>query len=136
VTPIDPLPPNVRVEQWVSQDAISASAATIVCHGGYGTTLHALGRGTPLVVLPLFSADQWANAQAVARVGAGLALDAERETRRSLELPRPETLAQLRPAVERVPGEPTFKRAAERVAASIRALPPVSAAPAALAELV
>jgi UDP:flavonoid glycosyltransferase YjiC (YdhE family) len=133
---IDPLPPNVRVEQWISQDAISARAAAIVCHGGYGTTLHALGRGTPLVVLPLFSADQWANAQAVARVGAGLALDAERETRRSLELPRPETLAQLRPAVERVLGEPTFKRAAERVAASIRALPPVSDAPAALAELV
>lgn len=132
---IDPLPPNVRVEQWVSQDAISARAATIVCHGGYGTTLHALGHGTPLVVLPLFSADQWANARAVARVGAGLALDSERETRRAHSLPGPETVAQLRPAVERVLHEPIFKRAAERVARSIRALPPLDTAPAALAEL-
>lgn len=133
---LDPLPQNVRVEQWISQDAISAQAAAIVCHGGYGTTLHALGRGTPLVVLPLFSADQWANARAVARVGAGVALDSEREARRSLELPGPETLAQLRPAVERVLYDPTFKRGAERVAASIRALPPVAAVPAALEELV
>jgi UDP:flavonoid glycosyltransferase YjiC (YdhE family) len=132
---IDPLPPNVRVEQWVSQDAISPTAATIVCHGGYGTTMHALGHGTPLVVLPLFSADQWANARAVARVGAGLALDSGRETRRALGLPDPETVAQLRSAVAQVVHEPTFKRAAERVAASIRALPAIDTSPAALAEL-
>jgi UDP:flavonoid glycosyltransferase YjiC (YdhE family) len=132
---IEPLPPNVRVERWISQDAISARAATVVCHGGYGTTLHALGHGAPLVVLPLFSADQWANARAVARVGAGVALDSGRETRRGLGLPDPEAVAQLRPAVERVLREPTFERAAERVAASMRALPPVDTSPAALAEL-
>ena len=34
----------------------------IVCHGGYGSTLGALAHGVPLVVLPLFSIDQWANA--------------------------------------------------------------------------
>jgi UDP:flavonoid glycosyltransferase YjiC (YdhE family) len=133
---MDSLPSNVRVEQWVSQDAISARAAAIVCHGGYGTTLHTLAHGTPLVVLPLFSADQWANAHAVARVGAAIALDSARETRRALELPGPERVAQLRPAVERVLHEPKFKRAAEHVAASIRALPPIASAPAALAELV
>jgi UDP:flavonoid glycosyltransferase YjiC (YdhE family) len=132
---IDPLPPNVRVEQWLSQDAISARAATIVCHGGYGTTLHALGHGKPVVVLPLFSADQWANARAVARVGASLALDSGREARRALGLPDPETVAQLRPAVERVLHEPAFKRAAERIAASIQALPPIDTSPTALAEL-
>jgi UDP:flavonoid glycosyltransferase YjiC (YdhE family) len=97
--------------------------------------MHALGHGTPLVVLPLFSADQWANARAVARVGAGLALDSGRETRRALGLPDPETVAQLRSAVAQVVHEPTFKRAAERVAASIRALPAIDTSPAALAEL-
>jgi UDP:flavonoid glycosyltransferase YjiC (YdhE family) len=130
------LPKNVRVEQWVSQDAVSPLAAAVVCHGGYGTTLHALTHGTPLVVLPLFSTDQWANADGVARAGAGLALDAERRSRRVLALPGPETLAQLRPAVERVLGEPSFQRAAQRVAESIRALPPVDEAPAALERLV
>jgi UDP:flavonoid glycosyltransferase YjiC (YdhE family) len=129
------LPRNVRVEQWVPQDATSPHAAAIVCHGGYGTTLHALAHGTPLVFLPLFSSDQWENAAAVARAGAGIALEAERHSRRVLELPGAETMTQLRPALERVLTEPDFKREAARVAASIEALPPVDEAPAALAEL-
>jgi UDP:flavonoid glycosyltransferase YjiC (YdhE family) len=132
---IDPLPANVRVEQWVSQDAVAPRAAAIVCHGGYGTTLNALTHGTPLVFLPLFSTDQWANAEAVARAGAGLALDAERRTRRVLDLPSPQTLAQLRPALERVLDETAFEREAARVAESIRALPPVDEAPAAVERL-
>jgi UDP:flavonoid glycosyltransferase YjiC (YdhE family) len=132
---IDPLPPNVRVEQWVPQDAVSPHAAAVVCHGGYGTTLHALAHGVPLVIMPLFSSDQWANADAVARAGAGLALDAERESKRVLDLPAPETLAGLRGAVDRVLGEPAFARDAQRVADCIRALAPVAEAPAALAAL-
>jgi UDP:flavonoid glycosyltransferase YjiC (YdhE family) len=129
-------PANVRVEQWVAQDAISPRAAAIVCHGGFGTTLHALTHGTPLVVMPLFSTDQWANADAVARTGAGLALASERRSRRVLDLPNPGTVSELRPAVERVLGEASFAREAQRIAASIAALPPVDDAPAALAAVV
>jgi UDP:flavonoid glycosyltransferase YjiC (YdhE family) len=131
----DPLPPNVRVERWVSQDAISPHAAAIVCHGGYGTTLHALAHGTPLVVLPLFSADQWENAAAVARAGAGIALDADGDSRRVLELPGPDVLGELRPALQRVLSEPEFERDAARIAASIASLPPVDDAPSELAEV-
>jgi UDP:flavonoid glycosyltransferase YjiC (YdhE family) len=131
----DPLPPNVRVERWVSQDAISPRAAAIVCHGGYGTTLHALAHGTPLVVLPLFSTDQWENAAAVAGAGAGIALDADRDSRRVLELPGPDLLGELRPALERVLAEPGFERNAARIAASIASLPPVDKAPSELAEV-
>ena len=127
------LPGNVRVERWVAQDAISPRAVAIICHGGYGTTLHALTHGTPLVLMPLFSTDQWANADAVARTGAGLALDSERRSRRVLDLPNPGTVSELRPALERVLGEASFAREAERIAASIAALPPVDEAPAALA---
>ena len=79
------LPPNVRVERWVSHAAVMPRAAAVVGHGGYGTTLDALGYGTPLVVVPLFSLDQWANADAVARVGAGIALVAERGRRAVLD---------------------------------------------------
>jgi UDP:flavonoid glycosyltransferase YjiC (YdhE family) len=124
------------VEQWVAQDAISPRAAAIVCHGGFGTTLHALTHGAPLVVMPLFSTDQWANAAAVARTGAGLALDSERRSRRVLDLPNPRTVSDLRPAVERVLGEASFGREARRIAASIGALPPVDDAPAALAAVI
>ena len=129
---LDPLPANVRIEQWVSQDAVSPHAAVVVCHGGYGTTFHALSHGTPVIVMPLFSTDQWANAAAVAGSGAGLALDGERTSRRVLDLPNAETLAALRPALERVLAEPEFARASERVAAATQALPPVDEAPAAL----
>ncbi len=69
------------------------------------------------------------------QAAAGLALDAERRSRRVLALPHPDTLAQLRPALERVLGEPSFERGAGRLAESIRALAPVEEAPAALEEL-
>src|SRR5205085_4793966 len=74
VSELGPLPPNVRVERWVPQDEVLPHAAVVVGHGGHGTTLGALRHGVPQVVLPLFSLDQWANAAAVARTGAGRAV--------------------------------------------------------------
>jgi UDP:flavonoid glycosyltransferase YjiC (YdhE family) len=125
---LGPLPANVHVERWVDQDDIAPHAAAIVGHGGYGTTLGALRHGMPLVVVPLFSADQWFNAGAVARCGAGLALDAERHTRRVMALPGDDVIAGLRGAVARVIGEPSFSREAQRVATAMDELEPVDAA--------
>ena len=122
------LPPNVRVERWVSHAAVMPRAAAVVGHGGYGTTLDALGYGTPLVVVPLFSLDQWANADAVARVGAGIALVAERGRRAVLDPPGPATLDRLGPAVQELLDDPSYRRGAEAVAAARRALPPVGSA--------
>lgn len=132
---LGPVPANARVERWVPQDAVAPRAAAIVCHGGHGTTLGALAHGVPLVVLPLFSADQWANAAAVAGAGAGVALDGERRTRRVLDLPGPATLDALGPAVRRVLGDDSYRRGAERVRDAIAGLPPVDAAVDVLAEL-
>ena len=70
VAALGPLPENVRAEGWVEQDAVLARAAAVVGHGGYGTTLGALAHGVPLAVLPLFSSDQWHNAERVAGLGA------------------------------------------------------------------
>jgi UDP:flavonoid glycosyltransferase YjiC (YdhE family) len=125
---LGPLPPNVRVERWVPQDAIAPHAAAIVCHGGYGSTLGALAHGVPLVVLPLFSGDQWVTAAAVARAGAGVALDADHATRRVLDLPGPDTLGRLDAAVERVLGDAGYRREAGRIADAMQTLPPVDAA--------
>ena len=122
------LPPNVTVERWVPQDEVLHRAAAVVTHGGVGSTLGALAHGVPLVVLPLFSVDQWYNAAAVARAGAGVALDAERQSRRAVDLPDAATLAALRPAVEHVLTDPAPRRAAQAIADEIRALPPVEAA--------
>ena len=123
---------SVVVQRWVPQEAILHRAAAVVTHGGHGSTLGALAHGVPVVVLPLFALDQWFNAEAVARAGAGIALDGERRTRRAIDLPSAETLAGLRPAVEHVLSDPGPRAAARRLAAEMRALPPVDAAPPAL----
>ncbi|MGI9098901.1 MAG: glycosyltransferase [Solirubrobacteraceae bacterium] len=132
---LGPLPSNVHVERWVPQDAVAPHAAAIVCHGGYGSTLGALCHGVPLVVVPLFSTDQWANADAVARAGAGVALDAEFSTRRVLDLPGPDTLSELGGAVERVLSDDSYRREARRIADATQVLPPVDAAVDALAAM-
>jgi UDP:flavonoid glycosyltransferase YjiC (YdhE family) len=132
---LGPLPPNVTVEHWVPQDEVLHRAAAVVTHGGLGSTLGALAHGVPLVVLPLFSLDQWLNAAAVARAGAGVALDAERHTRCGVGLPDAATMAGLRRAVEHVLSDPGPRSGAQRVAAEIRALPPVEEAVAALEAL-
>ena len=119
------VPPNVHVETWVSHDDMARSADVIVCHGGFGSTLGALAHSRPLVVLPLFSGDQWLNGDAVARVGAGIMVADDRTARNVLELPATETVGELAGAVESVIGDATYRREAGRIAASMRALPPV-----------
>jgi UDP-glucoronosyl and UDP-glucosyl transferase len=68
---LGPLPPNVKVEQWVDQATVLSRAKAVVCHGGGGTTLAALAAGCPVVAVPLFSGDQHINARRVAEIGAG-----------------------------------------------------------------
>jgi UDP:flavonoid glycosyltransferase YjiC (YdhE family) len=121
------LPENFHVESWVPHDDVARGAGVIVCHGGFGSTLGALAHAVPLVILPLFSSDQWANGGAVARAGAGISLEGEGPARSVLALPGPETLAGLPGAVERLLGDPSYRRRSARIAAAMRALPPVDA---------
>lgn len=118
---LGPLAPNVHVERQVPHDAIAPHAAAIVCHGGQGSTIGSLRHGVPLVVLPLFSTDQGFNAAAVARAGAGVALDGDLATRGSLELPGADVFAQLAPAVQQVLGDAGYRQAARGIAESQRA---------------
>ena len=122
------LPPNVHVEKWVAHDAAARHASAIVCHGGFGSTLGALRHGVPLVVVPLFAFDQWANAAAVARAGAGIALTARAATPDVFDLPTADTISRLGPAVARVLDDPAYGREARRIADAAHALPPVDAA--------
>lgn len=71
---LQPLPPHVHVEKWWSQQQVMPHASAMVGHGGFGTTMLGLAAGVPMVVLPLFSADQFLNAARVQEVGAGIAL--------------------------------------------------------------
>jgi UDP:flavonoid glycosyltransferase YjiC (YdhE family) len=125
VAELGELPGNVHVETWVPHDEVASRADLIVCHGGFGSTLGALAHGVPVVVLPLFSSDQWANGKAVARAGAGICLDRDGETRNVLGLPGAEAFDELAGAASDVLADATYRRHAERIAEAMRSLPPV-----------
>jgi UDP:flavonoid glycosyltransferase YjiC (YdhE family) len=122
------VPGNVHLETWVTHDDVARRADVIVCHGGFGSTLGSLAHGTPLVILPLFSGDQWANGEAVVRAGAGVAVADDRSIRTVLDLPGPERLSQLAGAVTSVLNDPSYRREAGRIAEAMRVLPPVDEA--------
>jgi UDP:flavonoid glycosyltransferase YjiC (YdhE family) len=110
---LGPLPPSVHVERWVPQADVMPHAAAMVGHGGSGSTLMAMAAGVPLAVVPFF-ADQPANAQRIAELGAGIAL--------------PTGLAaieQLPDAIGALLHDRTYARRAGLVAADIAELPPV-----------
>ena len=110
------------METWVPHDDVARRADVIVCHGGFGSTLGALAHGAPLVVLPLFSNDQWANGEAVARAGAGITVADDASERKVLDLPGSTTIDELAGAVTSILEDATYRREAGRVAAAMRAL--------------
>jgi UDP:flavonoid glycosyltransferase YjiC (YdhE family) len=106
------LPANVHVERWVPIAAVLRDAAALVTHGGTGTTLAALAAGVPMALLPL-SADQPRNAQLVAELGAGIAL---------------ESGPALADAVRTLLADDRYVHAAQRIAGEISELSPVATA--------
>jgi len=123
---LGPVPENVHVERWVEQRRIAAQADAVVCHGGHGSLVGALSFGRPLVVMPLFGADQRANAERVAELGAGVAVANVPPT--MFAPPDDAVMAALPAAVGQVLGDRRFEIAAQRVRAEIAELPPVASA--------
>ena len=110
-------PENVRVERWVPQQDVLGHAAAALVHGGSGSTLGALAAGVPLAVMPLF-ADQPQNARRVAEVGAGVAVEPNRD---DLDA----TVSPLREAIRSVLETPSYGERARALAEELRALPVV-----------
>lgn len=73
--PLGVLPANVRVVDWVPLNALLTVSDAVVHHGGAGTVMTAFAAGVPQLVLPQ-GADQFINADLVARSGAGEAVSA------------------------------------------------------------
>lgn len=67
---------GVHLSGYVRHAAVLPWASAVVTHAGLGTILAALAAGLPLVCLPL-GREQPANAEAVVRAGAGIALPAD-----------------------------------------------------------
>jgi UDP:flavonoid glycosyltransferase YjiC (YdhE family) len=108
---LGPRPANVAAAPFVPQALVLPRASAVVSHTGSGTMLGALASGLPQVCLPR-GADQFANADRVQAVGAGIRL-----------LPDEVTPERLRDAVISVLDEPTFTRAAVTMQSEIAALP-------------
>jgi UDP:flavonoid glycosyltransferase YjiC (YdhE family) len=102
--------PDLTVPSWAvaglgRQDDLLAEADLVICGGGHGIVAKALLAGVPLVTVP-GGGDQWEIANRVARQGSG-------------RLVRPLTAEALVSAVEEVLSTPSYRKAAQRAAASV-----------------
>jgi MGT family glycosyltransferase len=78
---IGSVPPNVRVEPFVSQSLVLPRASLVVSHAGLGTMLGALYHGVPMVVVSI-AGDQLLNARRAAELGiASRSTDARQRCR-------------------------------------------------------
>src|ERR687889_726447 len=106
-SPLGELPDNVRAAGWVPLSALLPTCAALVNHGGAGSTLTAIDAGVTQLVLP-HGADQFMNADAVARRGLGLRSEPDQVD------------AEL---IDRLLTDPGLGRAASEVADEIATLP-------------
>ena len=104
-------PANVAAASFVPQALVLPRMSAVVSHTGSGTMLGALTSGLPQVCLPR-GADQFANADRVQSVGAGVRL-----------LPDEVTPERLRAAVTAVLDDPAYAKAATAMQHEIAAMP-------------
>ncbi len=99
---------NVTVVGSVSHDQVMPACAAVICHGGHGTLLRPLMHGVPVVCVP-GGRDQPENAARLAWHGAGLRLGGRASA------------GAIANATRRVLAERSFRDAAQRIGAAIRA---------------
>jgi UDP:flavonoid glycosyltransferase YjiC (YdhE family) len=99
------VPDNAVLVEWLSYSQVMPEASLVICHGGHGTTVRALGAGVPVLCSPV-AGDMSEIAIRVAWAGAGLSLP--------WRLCRP---APLRWAARRILGDGRFRTRAEALAA-------------------
>ena len=102
---LGPQPANVHIACWIPQDEVLPHCDAVITHGGYGTVSAALRNGLPLVVVPI-SADQPLNARRCRELGVSTTVAADERT--------PD---RIRAATLDVLGDPTYRQAAQRIAA-------------------
>lgn len=68
-----PVPPNVRLVEWISYSRTMPGSSLVICHGGHGTLVRALASGVPGLVVP-HSGDMAENAARADWAGAGVRL--------------------------------------------------------------
>jgi hypothetical protein len=108
---LGPQPAHVVIERYVPQTQLLPACDIVASHAGSGTILAALAMGIPQLCLPQ-RADQFLNADAVARAGAGLAIP-----------PAEVDATAVARATRRLLEDSSFRRAARIVADEIAVMP-------------
>ena len=116
------LPDNVHVEPWVDHDQAAAGATVVLSHGGSGTVYATLGRGVPMVNVPLF-ADQFTNAALVAEAAAGLIVERPPLPDGRREVVDADQVAEIRDALRRVLDDGSFAAQAARLRDEMESTP-------------
>lgn len=102
---LPPAPANAVVVDWLSYAQAFSAADLVVCHGGHGTVVRALGAGVPVLCCPA-GGDMAENGARVTWAGAGLTLP--------WRFTRP---GALRAVVRRVLGDRSYVARAAAIAA-------------------
>lgn len=110
-TAFGPQPSRVVIERYIPQTQLLPSCDAVASHAGSGTVLATLAFGIPQLCLPQ-AADQFLNAAAVARAGAGLTIP-----------PEEVTPAVVGEAVRRLLADDSFRVNARRLANEIDSMP-------------
>jgi UDP:flavonoid glycosyltransferase YjiC (YdhE family) len=108
---LDVDPAWVRVERFVPLDRALEDCALVVGHGGAGTTLAALSRGIPMVLLPQ-STDQFINSERAVAAGAALSI-----------MPAELGAETLRTAAQQILSGDSHATAARHIREEVEALP-------------
>jgi UDP:flavonoid glycosyltransferase YjiC (YdhE family) len=108
---LGPIPANVRIERFVAQAHVLPRTSVVVTHAGAGTMLAAARRGIAQLSIPTW-ADQWENADAIARTGSGITLE---ENERDA--------ASILNAVNTLIEDDEYRGAAKRLTVEITAMP-------------
>lgn len=100
---------NVVVTRWAAHELLLPHADVVVTHAGHGTVIAALTAGAPLVCLPM-GRDQHGNARQVARLGAGVCIEASANP------------IELRAAIDTVLHDGRYRAKAQQLAENARRL--------------
>ena len=118
------VPANAELHSYLSHADVLPTVSLVVGHGGHATTMAALSRDVPIIVLPMARfMDQFKIGQALEKAGAGRLL------------PKRSSPARIRQAIEQVLGDDRYRLAASRLGAEIRQQDGASVAADAIAEV-
>ncbi|WP_156170466.1 glycosyltransferase [Dermacoccus sp. PE3] len=121
----EPLPANVRVEQWLPLSLLLEHSDAILHHGGSGTVLTSLAAGIPQVGIPMPGTVNMSNMQSVVARRAGTTVDLD-----DLDS------TDLADAVRTALADPALRGAAENVRDEMAAMPSTHAVAAQLSEVI